>query len=426
MLDLQFIRDNPILFDGHMERRGLDKQSATILALDEKRRRLQTQIQKMQAFRNSASKRIAQLRSAGKEQKAKDLARDVSLMKEKLIALNIEERDLKEALYRNLYALPNILDHDVAPGVDESSNVLVRAVGKVPEYSFSPKQHWQLGESLGMMDFSYAAKISGSRFVNLGGDLALLARALANFMIDMHVYDHGYTEYQVPLLVRAKGLLHTGQLPKYEDDLFKTTKGHYLISTGEVPLTNFAYDTIFSESDLPMRLTALTPCFRREAGAAGKDTRGMVRQHQFYKVELVSFVIPEQSAAEHHRMTSCAENVVKSLNIPYRVIALCAGDTGFSSRKTFDIEVWLPGQNAYREVSSCSNCGDFQARRMQGRVRKKGRKDTTFIHTLNGSGLAVGRMLIAILENNQRKDGSIVVPEPLRPYMGHIECIRPQ
>ena len=321
-------------------------------------------------------------------------------------------------------ALPNIPADDVPDGKDETSNIEIRKVGDIPSFEFEPKDHVALGEGLGMMDFERAAKLSGARFVVLSSALARMERALGAFMLDMHTTEFGYRETNPPALVRSEALYGTGQLPKFGDDLFKTEEGFWLIPTAEVPLTNLVANEILDDSSLPRRVTAMTACFRSEAGAAGQDTRGMIRQHQFTKVELVSIANPDESDAELERMTGCAEEVLKRLGLAYRTIILCSGDMGFSARKTYDIEVWLPAQDRYREISSCSNCGDFQARRMRTRFKPEGKKDTVFVHTLNGSGLAVGRALIAVLENYQQADGSIVVPEALRPYMGGLDVIQ--
>ncbi len=423
MHDLKFIRQHPEAFDTGMKRRGLVPQSAHILALDADRRKVQTDMQALQATRNNKSKHIGVLKSAGKHDAAQTLMDEVSAMKQALSDLENKQRGIADQLQQVLSELPNLVYDDVPDGTDEDDNALMYTVGDIPQFDYTPKQHWELGENLGGMDFEYAAKISGSRFVTLNGDLARLERALGNFMIDLHTRQHGYTEYQIPVLVKEEAMYGTGQLPKFATEAFRTTGDHYLISTSEIPLTNYAFETIVDESLLPNRLTAWSLCFRSEAGAAGRDTRGMLRQHQFYKVEMVSITTPEQSDAELQYMLSCAETVLKKLDIPYRVVKLCSGDTGFSSRRTYDIEAWLPGQNTYREISSCSTCGDFQARRMNGRFRRKGQKGTEFVHTLNGSGLATGRSLIAVMENYQNADGTITVPEVLRPYMGGIEVI---
>jgi seryl-tRNA synthetase len=331
--------------------------------------------------------------------------------------------ELEKDLRNELTFYPNILDADVPDGRDEAANVTVKEFGSKPEFAFTPKQHFEIGEALGLMDFSAAAKIAGSRFTVLRGALARLERALGQFMLDVHTGEHGYVETAVPLLVNEAAMFGTGQLPKFEEDLFKTTDGRYLIPTAEVSLTNLVAGEILNAKQLPMRLTALTPCFRSEAGSAGRDVRGMLRQHQFTKVELVSIVHPDESAAEHERMTRCAETILERLELPYRRMLLCAGDTGFSAAKTYDLEVWLPGQGAYREISSCSNTRAFQARRMNARFRNEQGKPE-FVHTLNGSGVAVGRALIAVLENYQNADGSVTVPAVLQPYMGGVETIR--
>jgi seryl-tRNA synthetase len=344
---------------------------------------------------------------------------------ESVQAMEAAEQAAAVALDKLIEGLPNVLADDVPDGSDETANVELKRVGEPPRFDFAPRQHFEIGEGLGLMDFAAAAKISGARFVVLRGPLARLERALAAFMLDLHTGTFGYREVVPPLLVRDQTVFGTGQLPKFAQDLFRTTDGFWLIPTAEVPLTNLVADEILDEAALPLRFTAHTPCFRSEAGAAGKDTRGMIRQHQFSKVELVSITRPEDSAGEHERMVSCAEEVLKRLGLAYRVIVLCSGDTGFAAQKTYDIEVWLPGQNTYREISSCSNCGDFQGRRMKARCRKAGEKGTRFVHTLNGSGLAVGRTMIALLENYQRQDGTVAIPEALRPYMGGREAITP-
>jgi seryl-tRNA synthetase len=375
----------------------------------------------MQARRNDLSKQIGQLKSKGQD--AAPAMAEVAGLKDKMTAAEAEEQELAKALEALLASQPNLPAADVPEGLDEKSNREERVIGGKPNFAFTPKQHFEIGEALGLMSFEDAAKLSGARFVVLKGALARLERALAQFMLDLHTTENGYTEVAPPFLVRDAALYGTGQLPKFAEDQFVTTQGLWLIPTSEVPLTNLASDEIIDESALPWRFTALTPCFRSEAGASGKDTRGMIRQHQFLKVELVSIAHPDHSDEEHKRMTACAEEVLKRLGLPYRVITLCTGDMGFSAQKTFDIEVWLPGQNAYREISSCSNCGEFQARRMKARCRKPGDKVTRFVHTLNGSGLAVGRTLVAILENYQQPDGSIAIPAALRPYMSGLEKI---
>ncbi len=420
MFDLKLIRETPEVFDSGWKRRGLAPQTPALLALDEQRRALQTEAQELQSRRNEASKQIGALKSKGGD--ASTLMAEVAAGKERIVAIEEEEGKLAEQLNDLLSRLPNIPDASVPDGVDETGNVEVRRTGE-PKRINSAKEHFDIGENLGQMDFATAAKMSGSRFVLLRSGLARLERALAQFMLDVHTTEHGYTEVSAPLLVRGEALFGTGQLPKFEEDLFKTTTGHYLVPTSEISLTNTVLDSIVDIGDLPIRLTSLTPCFRSEAGAAGRDTRGMIRQHQFYKVELVSITREDQSNDEHERMTACAESILKRLDLPFRTMALCTGDMGFSARKTYDIEVWLPGQNMYREISSCSNCGDFQARRMKARYKKDGDKGTTFVHTLNGSGVAVGRALIAVLENYQQEDGSVIVPDALKPYMGGITRI---
>jgi seryl-tRNA synthetase len=421
MFDVKWIRDNPEAFDQGRARRGLQPLSAEIIALDARRRTAQTAWQEMQARRNDLSKQIGQLKSKGQD--AAPAMAEVAGLKDKMTAAEADEQELAKALEAMLASQPNLPAADVPEGLDEKSNREERVIGGKPNFAFAPKQHFELGEALGLMSFEDAAKLSGARFVVLKGALARLERALAQFMLDLHTTENGYTEVAPPFLVRDQALYGTGQLPKFAEDQFVTTQGLWLIPTSEVPLTNLAADEIIDESALPWRFTALTPCFRSEAGASGKDTRGMIRQHQFLKVELVSIAHPDHSDEEHKRMTACAEEVLKRLGLPYRVITLCTGDMGFSAQKTFDIEVWLPGQNAYREISSCSNCGEFQARRMKARCRKPGDKATRFVHTLNGSGLAVGRTLVAILENYQQPDGSIAIPAALRPYMNGLEKI---
>ena len=495
MFDIRWIRDNPEAFDAGLKKRGLAPLSAELIALDEARRAHMTKLQEAQARRNAASKDIGKAKAARDEVKANELMAEVASLKDVLAKGEEGERELDGKLRDALSVIPNLPLDDVPLGKDEKDNKEVRKVGAPPKFDFAPKQHFEIGEALGLMDFATAAKISGARFVVLKGALARLERALGAFMLDLHTGENGYTENIVPLLVRDNAFYGTAQLPKFEDDLFFTDPrpadfedrtmrlvadtvrqslgrgdktftraevdrlvetfaknaasafmmgNHWattsyeeispgatrisasrfgLIPTAEVSLTNFVREEILDEAKLPMRLTAHTPCFRSEAGAAGKDTRGMIRQHQFSKVELVSITTPEESLAEHERMTACAEEVLKRLGLPFRTILLCTGDMGFASQKTYDIEVWLPGENTYREISSCSVCGDFQARRMNARYKPKGAKDTRFVHTLNGSGLAVGRTLIAVLENYQQADGSVVIPEVLRPYMGGLAKI---
>ena len=421
MHDIKPIRENPAGFDAALARRGLSPLSSQLLEIDTARREALTEAQAMQTDRNLMSKDIGQRKAKGEDVSGMLLA----IANNKAVQARVEVRaaDLQAELNGLLAAIPNLPADDVRVGKDETENVERHKQGEPANFAFKAKEHGDLGVALGMMDFEKAAKISGARFVVLSGQLARLERALGQFMLDLQTGENGYREVRPPVLVRDHALFGTGQLPKFADDLFKTSADLWLIPTAEVPLTNLVRESILDEAALPMRVTALTPCFRAEAGAAGKDTTGMIRQHQFDKVELVSITTPEQSEAEHERMLGCAEEVLKRLSLPYRVITLCTGDMGFSARKTYDIEVWLPGQNRYREISSCSNCGDFQARRMDARFKAKGEKGTRFVHTLNGSGLAVGRTLIAVMENYQDADGNIRVPEALKPYMGGIDLI---
>jgi seryl-tRNA synthetase len=422
MHDIRTIRDDPAAFDRALARRGLPSRSAELLALDAERRAAQQRLNELQAKRNELSGQVGRAKSKGED--AGVLMAEVARLKDEMAAAEAKAAEADAALDRVLAEIPNLPASDVPDGRDEHGNREVRRWGDQRNFEFAPKQHFEIGEALGLMDFETAAKIAGARFVLLKGQLAKLERALASFMLDLHTREFGYTEVVPPYLVRDESVYGTGQLPKFAEDLFRTTDGRWLIPTAEVPLTNIAADAILEEAALPLRFTAYSPCFRSEAGAAGKDTRGMIRQHQFSKVELVSIAHPDHSEAEHERMTACAEEVLKRLRLPYRVMLLCTGDMGFSSRKTYDIEVWLPGQGAYREISSCSNCGDFQARRMKGRFRPAGdKKGTRFLHTLNGSGLAIGRTMVAIIENYQEKDGSVRLPEPLRPYMNGAETI---
>ena len=421
MYDIKWIREEPEAFYGAMKRGGLEPLSAEVLALDARRREAQTELQTLQSRRNEASKAIGQAKRKGED--AEGLMAEVAGLKDKMAALEDSERDLGAKLQDLLSGLPNAPLPDVPEGADESANVEVRRHLEPRRFNFEPKEHYELGEALGLMDFEAAAKLSGSRFNVMRGRIARLHRALAQFMLDLHTTEHGYTEVAPPYLVRDEVLYGTGQLPKFAEDLFKTTHGLWLIPTAEVPLTNLVADEIVAAEALPLRVTALTPCFRSEAGSAGRDTRGMLRQHQFEKVEMVSITTPERSAEEHEHMVGCAETVLKRLGLPYRTMVLSTGDMGFAAAKCYDVEVWLPGQDAYREISSCSNCGDFQARRMKARFRPEGEKGTRFAHTLNGSGVAVGRALIAVMENYQQADGSIEVPEALRPYMGGLEVI---
>lgn len=421
MHDIKLIRENPAAFDEGMKKRGLPPQSPAILKLDEEKRARQKDIDALLAERNQFAKKIGMAKSKGENVDA--VMAESKALNDKIAAMEASVNENDE-LTKILSSLPNIPSDDVPVGADETGNKLIREHGSKPTLNFAPKEHFDLGEKLGLMDFERAAKISGARFVVLKGALARLERAIAAFMIDLHTQHFGYTEISPPLLVRANALYGTNQLPKFEEDMFKTTTDHYLISTAEISLTNLVNDEIVSEDALPMRLTAHTPCFRSEAGSAGRDTKGMIRQHQFSKVELVSIVHPDKSAEEHERMLGAAEEVLKRLGLHYRVMLLCTGDMGFGARKTYDIEVWLPGQNMFREISSCSNCGDFQARRMKARFKPKEGKGNHFVHTLNGSGLAVGRTMVAILENYQQADGSIKVPEALVPYMGGLEVIK--
>lgn len=418
MFDIKWIRENAAAFDAALARRGVDAKAAGLIALDDQRRAHLTTLQDAQSRRNAASKEIGKAKAAKDEETAQKLMGEVASLKETIKSGEEKERELTDAVVAALSEIPNLPLDDVPTGQNENDNVETRKVGTPPKFDFEPKQHFELGEALGLMDFDTAAKISGARFVILKGQLARLERALASFMLDLHTTEFGYTEVLPPVLVRDDPLFGTGQLPKFSEDLFKTTNDYWLIPTAEVPLTNMVRDQIVDANELPLRFTAWTPCFRSEAGAAGRDTRGMIRQHQFSKCELVSITSADEALAEHERMTSCAEEVLKRLGLAFRTMTLCTGDMGFGARKTYDIEVWLPGQDTYREISSCSVCGDFQARRMNTRYRKKGEKDINFVHTLNGSGLAVGRTLVAVLENYQQADGSVTIPEALQGYMG--------
>ncbi len=478
MFDIKWIRDNPAEFDAGLAKRGLDPMAESLIALDDKRRMLVGGLQNLQEGRNVTSREIGQAKAAKDEGKVADLMAQVFAIKERMRLEEAELREAEQALHDALSGIPNLPFDDVPVGLNETDNEEQYNEGTPRDFKFTPRQHFELGEGLGLMDFETAAKLSGARFVVLKGALARLERALGCFMLDVQTGEHGYTEVNPPILVKDDAMFGTAQLPKFANDQFAThtldldrfwpdyeaaheaqlktlreskpggaeikrlsmerqqawkaklyspeyDRKLWLIPTAEVPLTNLVRESILEEKTLPMRVTAWTPCFRAEAGAAGKDTRGMIRQHQFSKVEMVSITTPEQSAEEHERMTGCAEEILKRLDLPFRTIVLCTGDMGFASRKTFDIEVWLPGQNAYREISSCSNCGDFQARRMNARYRPAEGKGTRFVHTLNGSGLAVGRTLVAVLENYQNADGTITVPEALKPYMGGLETIGP-
>jgi seryl-tRNA synthetase len=474
MHDIKWIRDHAEAFDSALKRRGLSAESRDLLALDEKRRAAIAKLQAMQERRNAVSKEVGEAKKAKDEARAQKLMAEVASIKEEMPKLEAEQQQIEKKLDELLASIPNLPAADVPYGTDAGGNVEYRRHGEKPSISFKPKLHFEIGEALGLMDFEAAAKISGARFVVLKGALARLERALAQLFLDVHTSESGYTEVNPPILVRDEAMFGTAQLPKFEVDQFSTIPRHssqqeritllqrlrdevnwdeaienesldeelleslegqidyekeietdrlWLIPTAEVSLTNLVRDEITDEAKLPMRLTACTPCFRAEAGAAGKDTRGMIRQHQFTKVELVSITTPEQSAEEHEWMLVSAEKVLQKLGLHYRVMTLCTGDMGFASQKTYDIEVWLPGENTYREISSCSNCGDFQARRMNARYRPKDGKGPRYVHTLNGSGVAVGRALIAVLENYQNEDGSVTIPEALQPYMGGLTKI---
>jgi seryl-tRNA synthetase len=459
MHDIKAIRDDPKVFDASLARRGLPPRAESLIALDEKRRAAIADLQRAQERRNAASKEIGAAMARKDAAAADDLKAEVAGLKATMPELEAAERELTGKLNDELAAIPNLPFDDVPDGKDETDNVEVRRHGDRPHFpnSFTPKEHFEIGEALGLMDFDVAAKLSGARFVVLKGALARLSRALEQFMLNLHTMEHGYQEIEPPVLVRDAAMFGTTQLPKFEDDQFWTVTGELirapsedeidkldrskgqaalagrlvkirenrlgLIPTAEVPMTNLVRESIVDEKALPLRFTAGTLCFRAEAGAAGKDTRGMIRQHQFKKVELVSITTPEQARDEHERMTACAEEVLKRLGLHFRTVALCAGDMGFASRKTYDIEVWLPGQGRFREISSCSVCGDFQARRMNARSKAADAKSTHFVHTLNGSGVAVGRALVAVMENYQQPDGSVAIPEVLRPYMGELTAI---
>ncbi len=426
MYDIRWIRENALAFDQGLINRGAEPLSARLIAQDEERRAAITASQLAQERRNAVSKEIGQAMAAKDQARADALKAEVSALKEKLADLETREKILVDELDRQLATIPNMPIESAPVGKDEHDNVEIKKIGTPrteASMGFAPKQHFELGEALGLMDFEAAARMSGARFVVNRGSLARLERALGQFMLDVHTGENGYTEVNPPYLVKDQAVYGVGQLPKFEEDLFKTTNDFYLISTSEVSLTNLVREQIVDEKELPFRFTALTPCFRSEAGAAGRDTRGMIRQHQFTKVELVSITTPEQSLAEHDRMLASAEKVLQKLGLAYRVVILCTGDMGFSAQKTYDIEVWLPGQNAYREISSCSVCGDFQARRMNARVKSPDGKGNRFVHTLNGSGVAVGRALVAVLETYQNEDGSVTVPDCLKPYMGGLTTL---
>ena len=423
MFDIKWIRKNPQEFDAGLALRGLEPHAKEIVAMDFERRDAIAQLQEAQGKRNDAAKQIGKAKSSGDDELAKKMIDEVADLKDIIRSGEETERRLNDEISDILASIPNIPFDDVPKGAGEEENQLLRTEGEIPTFDFAPRQHFEIGEQLGQMDFDLAAKMSGSRFVILRKDLARLERALAAFMLDMHTSEHGYEETAVPLLVRDDAVYGTAQLPKFSEDLFRTENGYWLISTGEISLTNMVREKILNEGDLPLRFTAHTPCFRSEAGSAGRDTRGMIRQHQFSKVEMVAIVHPDKAGDEHEHMLKCAEEVMKRLDLSYRVMLLCTGDMGFSARRTYDLEVWLPGQDSYREISSISVCGDFQARRMNARYRGNQSKDIGFVHTLNGSGLAIGRTLVAVLENYQQADGSVIVPEILRPYMNGLEKI---
>lgn len=434
MLDIRWIRDNAETLKAGLRARGWDGLSveetvADLFAKDDRRRDVIGLAQKGQEERNRLSKEIGRAMAQKDAALADALKARVAQLKDDLAAAEAAEREAVSALEDALLQIPNLPLDEVPIGADERENVEQRVVGVEPGFAdgFKPKEHYEIGEALGLMDFEAASLMSGARFVVLKGGLARLERALGQFMLDLHTGEHGYTEVNPPLLVRDQAMFGTAQLPKFRDDQFAAGDGFWLIPTAEVPLTNLVRERILEEKELPIRVTALTPCFRAEAGAAGRDTRGIIRQHQFNKVELVSITRADEAPGEHERMTACAEEVLKRLGLRYRVVTLCTGDMGFASRKTYDIEVWLPGQGRFREISSCSICGDFQARRMNARFKAGGAKNTQFVHTLNGSGVAVGRALVALLENYQNEDGSVSVPDVLRPYMGGVQTIaRPQ
>ncbi len=421
MHDIKAIRADPEGFDAAMARRSLPPESATLIERDAARRAAQGALQEAQSRRNAIAKEVGQGRRTGADTSA--LEAEAGALRERMEALEAEAAGHERDLHTHLARLPNRLDADVPDGQDETGNVELKRWGDIPDFDFAPKQHFELGEALGLMDFESAAKLAGSRFTVLRGPLARLERALGQFMIELHTGEHGYTEASVPSLVNDAAVFGTNQLPKFAEDLFRTTDGRWLIPTAEVPLTNLVAGEILAEKSLPLRLTALTDCFRSEAGASGRDTRGMLRQHQFRKVEMVSIANPNDSDAEHERMTRCAETVLEKLGLPYRRMLLCAGDTGFGAARTYDLEVWLPGQGMWREISSCSNTRDFQARRMNARFRAADGKTIAPVHTLNGSGVAVGRALIAVMENYQDGDGNVRVPEALQCWMGGLPII---
>ncbi len=421
MHDIRNIRTDPAAFGAALARRGLPPVSAQVLEQDTQRRAALTALQERQARRNALSRQVGQGKRRGDNTSAQEA--EAAALREEMEGLERRAAALDGVIREVLEGLPNVPDPDVPDGPDETANIVLAQHGEPRDLGFQPKQHFELGEALGMMDFAAAAKLAGARFTVLRGPLARMERALGQFMLDLHTGEHGYTEMVVPSLVNDATAYGTAQLPKFAEDLFRTTDGRWLIPTAEVPLTNLVANEIVAEKDLPLRVTALTDCYRAEAGAAGRDTRGMLRQHQFRKVELVSVVHPDRSEEEQERMTACAEKVLRLLEIPYRRVVLSSGDTGFAAARTFDLEVWLPGQQAWREISSCSNCRDFQARRMNARFRPSDGKGVAYAHTLNGSGVAVGRALIAVMETHQQADGSILVPRVLWPYMGGMERI---
>lgn len=425
MHDIRLVRDDPAAFDAGMARRGVATPAAALLALDEARRATIARAQAAQTERNALSKQIGAAKAAKDEARAAELMAQVAAIKDELPSLEADEARIDAELADALAGLPNLPAADVPDGMDESGNLLVHEHRRHPIFPFNPVEHDTIGPALGL-DFETGVAIAGSRFTLVRGPAARLQRALGQFMLDRLTREHGYEEVAPPLLVRDEAVFGTGQLPKFADDLFRTTDGRWLIPTAEVSLTNIVREKILDEEELPLRFAALTPCFRSEAGAAGRDTRGYIRQHQFEKVEMVSITTPGASEVEHERMTRCAEGVLEALELPYRRMKLCAGDMGFTAARTYDLEVWLPGQGAYREISSCSTCTDFQARRMNARYRPAGEKATRFVHTLNGSGLAVGRTLVAVLENYQQEDGGVDVPGALRPYLGGLDRLEPR
>ncbi len=425
MHDIRLVRDNPAAFDAALARRGVAATATDLVALDEARRATVSRAQAAQTDRNALSKQVGAAKAAKDEARAAELMAQVAALKEALPALEAEEARIDAELAAALAALPNLAAADVPDGIDETGNALVHERGTRPAFDFTPTEHDAIGPALGL-DFETGVAIAGSRFTLVRGPAARLQRALGQFMLDRLTREHGYEEVAPPLLVRDEAVFGTGQLPKFAEDLFRTTDGRWLIPTAEVSLTNIVREQILGEEELPLRFAALTPCFRSEAGAAGRDTRGYIRQHQFDKVEMVSIVVPDASEAEHERMTACAEGLLEALELPYRRMKLCAGDMGFTAARTYDLEVWLPGQNSFREISSCSTCTDFQARRMNARYRPAGEKAARFVHTLNGSGLAVGRTLVAVLENYQQQDGSVAVPKALQPYLNGLTFLVPR